>query len=102
MFPKQVKRISQKQENKSAKVLGTRTTPGSGNKWYAKGDSGNSNILVENKFTFKKSYSVKLETLKRLESQAGIKMPVFELQFKPDDDTYIILKREDFLEIWKN
>ena len=96
---KNLKKVSQKQESRSAKVLGTITTPGSGNKWYAKGDSGSSEILVENKFTYKKSYSLKLKELKKLEKQAGVKMPVFEVQFKPGDETYIVLKRIDFLEL---
>ena len=96
-----IKKLSQRQESKSASVLKTITTPSSGNTWYSKGDSQSRYILVENKFTFKKSYSVKLDDLQKVEKQAGIKMPVFEIQFKPSDETYVILKRDDFIEMRK-
>lgn len=94
---RKLKKISQKQESKSAQVYHTITTPGSGNQWYAKGDSAGRELMVENKFTFHKSYTLKLEDLQILERNAKSKMPVFEIQFKPSDKTYVIITRDDFI-----
>lgn len=73
---------SQKQEKKIAESVGGSVTPGSGNKWYAKGDVSSALWLIENKRTDKDSFILKFDTLRRLIVQATLagKKPMLQLE----------------------
>lgn len=59
-----------KKERELISDLGGRGTPGSGNQWFAKGDGDNKLFKFEVKTTEHNSYSLKNETLKKIESEA--------------------------------
>ena len=60
------------QERTVAVDLGGRRQPGSGSAWYAKGDVKTPKYLVECKQTEKKSYSLQLETIRKIEGEAAM------------------------------
>lgn len=83
-------KLGKKSEDKAAKKYGGTTTPASGAMWFAKGDIGvNKDIcgfkglLIENKETSKKSYSLKLAEIDQIEEQALMEdqLPVFRVDF---------------------
>ena len=97
-------------EAKAQEVLRLVGTPGSGNQWYAKGDSvgtdsGNLlDLMVETKSTQNKSYSVRRDWVAEYRKTAMMVDKVFALhiQFqkaggKPQD--YILLELGDFAEM---
>jgi len=80
-----VKKKSQKQERKTAKEIGGRTTPASGAKWHSKGDVKNSNFLIECKTTDKTYYSLTIPIWEKICREArrdGMKTPVMRIDLK--------------------
>ena len=77
---------SAKQERAAADRYGARVVGGSGSTPLSKGDFQKRGLMRgECKFTDKKSYSLKLEDLKKLENEVrGDEGPVFEIQFSSD------------------
>ena len=65
-----VRRKSQKQENRIAKELGGKTTPGSGAQWHSKGDVKAENYLIEAKYTDEAHYPLSLPILTKIEKEA--------------------------------
>lgn len=70
-------------EKRVAKLTGSRRTPASGAKWFAKGDLSNATHLIEIKATARKSYTLKLDTLLKIEREAAAqdREPRFILEF---------------------
>ena len=64
-----VKKKSSKKEQKRAKELGGKAQPGSGNKFYAKGDIKFDDYLVEHKYTDKKSYPLTKEIFLKIDRE---------------------------------
>lgn len=103
------KRLSVKQETRVAEVLKTTLTPGSGSSnWQSKkADSKNSRILVENKYTEKKSFSLKESELAKVRAQAYIQdlEPVFQVSFL-NTNTEVVMITLDFfaylMELYEN
>ena len=58
-------------EKRIAKLTSTRRTPASGARWSAKGDLKSDSELIEVKATAKKSYVLKLATLRKIEQEAA-------------------------------
>lgn len=58
-------------EKRVAKLTGSRRTPASGAKWYGKGDLKNATHLTEVKATARKSYTLSLKTLLKIEREAA-------------------------------
>ena len=80
----------QKSEKKAAKRYGGTLKPASGALWVAKGDisvkkdiMGFRGLLIQNKETSKKSYTLKLEQVKEIEEQALMEdlIPVFRISY---------------------
>lgn len=96
-------RVSKLQEKKAAANYGGKTTPGSGNQWYKKGDVHTDEMIIECKTTAKASYSLKSDDLRKLHTQAILenKMPVFEIHFIDRDMTVVVLDYEDFRDLTK-
>lgn len=87
------------QESRTAKHLGGKLTPGSGNQWHSKGDVSTAEYLVENKDrTESKRYVLKKTDLRTFTLQAFKegKTPVLQIDF--GEDKYVVLRLED----WKN
>ena len=79
-------RRSRVQEKKAAARYGGRVQPASGAMADEKGDiRDHGRIRGECKFTRAKSFSLKLEELKKIESEAvGGELPLFEIEFQRD------------------
>lgn len=88
-----------KHEKDDAKTFSGYRQRGSGNNWYAPGDVKNSDFLIEDKQTDKKSYSVSLKVWNKLYEDAlfSYKMPILSLKIK--DTELVVLAKDDFMEI---
>lgn len=64
-------RLGAAAEKRVAKLTDSRRTPASGARWHSKGDIKNDTDLTEVKATAKKSYSLKLATLRKIEEEAA-------------------------------
>ena len=91
---------SQKHENRIAKAIGGQTTAASGAFWSRTGDVRSTGLLVEHKWTGKKSKTIQSAELKKITTEAIIdgRTPVFGLHL--DGEDYVILLETDFLELW--
>lgn len=70
-------------EKRVAKLTGSRRQPGSGSRWYGKGDLKSQSELIEVKATARKSYILKLATLRKIEREAAAqdRDPLFVIEF---------------------
>jgi hypothetical protein len=91
---------SQKHEKRIAKAIGGQTTAASGAFWSRKGDVRNDSLLIEHKWTGKKSKTIQSAELKKIVTEAIMdgRLPVFGIH--PDEEDYVILMETDFLEMW--
>ena len=93
---KNVKKKSKKQEEKIAKDIGGRTTPGSGALWFAKADVRNDKYLIEAKFTDSNKYQLKYTTWDKIKREAindGLRIPVMQIDIQGSQ--YALLRVED-------
>ena len=91
---------SQKHEKRLAKAIGGQTTAASGAFWSRKGDVRSAGLLVEHKWTGKKSKTISSAELKKITNEALMdgRLPVFGIHL--DGEDYVILLETDFLELW--
>lgn len=90
---------SQKHEKRLAKRLGGTVNAGSGSFWSRKGDVRADGILLEHKYTGKKTYTLKAEDLEKNVMNAVLegRMPIFGIHM--NGKNYMILVEDDLLEI---
>jgi hypothetical protein len=90
---------SQKHEKRIAKAVGGKTTAASGAFWSRKGDVRSDDLLIEHKWTGKKSFSLKAEVLEKIVTEAIIdsRMPVLGISL--NNNNYVLLTEDDFLEM---
>ena len=71
----------------------------SGAFWSRKGDVRNDELLIEHKWTGKKSVTIKSEVLKKITTEAILdsRKPVLGLHL--DGENYVVLLEEDFFEL---
>ena len=91
---------SQKHEKRLAKAVGGQTTAASGAFWSRKGDVRSTELLIEHKWTGKKSKTITSQELTKITNEAIMdsRLPVFGIHL--DGKDYVILLETDFLEIW--
>jgi hypothetical protein len=91
---------SQKHEKRLAKAIGGQTTAASGAFWSRKGDVRGEKLLIEHKWTGKKSKTIQSAELKKIFTEAFMdgRTPVFGIHL--DGEDYVILLETDFLELW--
>ncbi len=91
---------SQKHEKRLAKAVGGQTTAASGAFWSRKGDVRSATLLIEHKWTGKKSKTISSAELKKISDEAIMdgRLPVFGIHL--DGKDYVILMETDFLELW--
>jgi hypothetical protein len=91
---------SQKHERRLAKEIGGSRTAASGAFWSRKGDVRNDDLLIEHKWTGKKSKTIQSVELKKITNEAIMdgRTPIFGIHL--DGEDYVILLETDFLEIW--
>ena len=91
---------SQKHEKRIAKTIGGSTTAASGAFWSRKGDVRNNELLVEHKWTGKKSKTIQSAELKKITNEAIMdgRTPIFGIHL--DGEDYVILLETDLFELW--
>ncbi|GEM_PF-5770127 len=77
------KKISTKREKEIAKDISGQRHVGSGNVWFKRGDASNEFLLIEDKFVISDRYSIKLDIIDKLTSQAHKqgKLPILRFGF---------------------
>ena len=92
---------SQKHEKRLAKAIGGQTTAASGAFWSRKGDVRSSTLLIEHKWTGKKTKTISSAELKKITNEAIMdgRFPVFGIHL--DGEDYVVLLETDFLELWE-
>lgn len=90
---------SQKHEKRLAKKVGGSKTAASGAFWSRKGDVRSHDLLIEHKWTGKKSFSIKALEVEKIVTEAIIdsRMPVFGISL--NNKNYVLLTEDDFLEM---
>jgi hypothetical protein len=91
---------SQKHEKRLAKAIGGQTTAASGAFWSRKGDVRSPTLLIEHKWTGKKTKTISSAELKKITNEAIMdgRLPVFGIHL--DGEDYVVLLETDFLELW--
>lgn len=91
---------SQKHEKRLAKAVGGQTTAASGAFWSRKGDVRSADMLIEHKWTGKKTKTISSAELKKIVLEAIMdgRLPVFGMHL--DGEDYVILMETDFFELW--
>ena len=90
---------SQKHEKRIAKRIGGSRTAASGAYWQRKGDVRSDDLLIEHKYTGKKSFSVKSDVLKKIMREAILDGRIPVLGIHLDGEDYVILTEHDFIEM---
>lgn len=95
-------RESKKHEDRLAKAIGGQRSAGSGAFCSRKGDVRSQDLLIEHKWTGKASVSVKAAVLEKIVKEAILdsRMPV--LGFSLNNENYVLLTEDDFLELRQN
>jgi hypothetical protein len=94
-----INRRSKKQEERTAeKYKGSRNVM-SGAGWVRKNDVRTIDLLVENKFTDKKSYSIVSQEMVKLARTAILEDRIPVLQVDLGGRSYVVLLENDFLEM---
>lgn len=90
---------SQKHEKRIAKAIGGQTTAASGAFWSRKGDVRSADLLIEHKWTGKKTKTISALELEKITNEAIMdgRTPVFGIHLNGED--YVILLETDFLEM---
>ena len=90
---------SQKHEKRIAKAVGGKPTAASGAFWSRKGDVRSDDLLIEHKWTGKKSFSLKSDVLEKIVTEAIIdsRMPILGISL--NNNNYVLLTEDDFLEM---
>ena len=90
---------SQKHEKRLAKAIGGQRTAASGAFWSRKGDVRSPDLLVEHKYTGKKTFTLKALELEKITNEAILdgRTPVFGVHL--NGNNYVILGEDDYLEM---
>lgn len=92
-------RQSQKHEKRLAKLVGGSRNAGSGAFWSRKGDVRSKELLIEHKWTGKKSFSMKSDVLEKIVTEAILDGRTPVLGFSLNNENYVVLTENDFLEL---
>lgn len=90
---------SQYHEKRLEKKLGGKRTAASGAFWSRKGDVRTSDLLIEHKWTGKKSFTVKSDVLEKIFEEAIMDGRTAVLGFHLNGRNYVILEEEDFVDL---
>ncbi len=86
-------------EKSDAKTIGGNRVRGSGNLWYAPGDSSSDVYLQESKQTDKKSYSLSKKRLLKIYEEAlfSYKVPLFSVKIQEVE--VVLMFKEDWVRL---
>ena len=88
---------SLKHEKRLAKVVGGQRNVASGAFWFRKGDVRSDDLLIEHKWTGKKSFTLKSDVLEKITTEALLNSRTPVLGISLNDVNYVILDENDFL-----
>jgi Holliday junction resolvase len=86
-------------EDRLAKKLGGQRTAASGAFWSRKGDVRTEDLLIEHKWTGKKSFTVKSDIIEKIVTEAIMDGRTPVLGISLNGRNYVILEEEDFHEM---
>ena len=90
---------SLKHEKRLAKQIGGSRSAASGAFWSRKGDVRKYELLIEHKWTGKKSVTIKSDVLKKITTEAILDSRIPVLGLHLDGENYVVLVEEDFFEL---
>lgn len=90
---------SQKHEKRLAKRIGGSTNAASGAFWSRKGDVRNAELLIEHKWTGKKSFTLKSEVLEKITTEAIMDGRTPMLGVHLNGKNYVLMLEDDVLEM---
>lgn len=88
---------SLKHEKRLAKAVGGQRNVASGAFWFRKGDVRSQDLLIEHKWTGKKSFTLKSDVLEKITTEALLNSRTPVLGISLNDINYVILDENDFL-----
>jgi hypothetical protein len=89
---------SQSHEKRLAKTLGGKPVAASGAFWSRKGDVRTDDLLVEHKWTGKKSFTLKAEVLEKIVTEAILDGRTPVLGFSLNSRNYVVMDENDFID----
>ena len=95
-------RESKKHEDRLAGLVSGQRSAGSGAFWSRKGDVRSTDLLIEHKWTGKASFTVKATVLEKIVKEAILDSRTPVLGFSLNNNNYIVLTEDDFLELRQN
>jgi len=93
---------SKKHEDRLAKKIGGQRSAASGAFWSRKGDVRSTDLLIEHKWTGKASFTVKAAVLEKIVKEAILDSRTPVLGISLNNENYVILTEDDFLELRHN
>jgi hypothetical protein len=90
---------SRAHEERLARLVGGSRNAGSGAFWSRKGDVRSDDLLIEHKWTGKKSFTMKSSVLEKIVEEAILDGRTPVLGFSLNNENYIVLTEDDFLEM---
>lgn len=89
-------RQSQRHERRLADKYDGQRSAASGAFWSRKGDVRTDRYLIEHKVTGKKSFSIRADILRKIETEAILDSRIPVLAFSLEGTNYVILKEDDW------
>ncbi|CAB4128939.1 hypothetical protein UFOVP225_109 [uncultured Caudovirales phage] len=90
---------SLKHEKRLAKAVGGQRNVASGAFWFRKGDVRSQDLLIEHKWTGKKSFTLKSDVLEKITTEALLDSRTPVLGISLNDVNYVVMDENDFLTI---
>lgn len=92
---------SRKHEDRIAKLVDGQRTAASGAFWQRKGDIRNEDLLIEHKWTGKKSFTLSSDVLEKIVKEAILDYRVPVLGISLNSKNYVLLTEDDFIEMYE-
>ena len=88
---------SLKHEKRLAKAVGGQRNVASGAFWFRKGDVRSQDLLIEHKWTGKKSFTLKSDVLEKITTEALLDSRTPVLGISLNEVNYVVMDENDFL-----
>lgn len=89
-----------KKEKSDRELFGGRIQTGSGNQWAQPGDIKTSNLLIDSKYTSRKSFSITKEIWDKLYEEALLSFRYPMLSLKIQDIELVVMGKDDFMKLF--
>lgn len=88
---------SKKHEKRLANLVNGKRNAASGAFWSRKGDVRSDDLLIEHKWTGKKSFTMKSDVLEKIVTEAILDGRTPVLGFSLNNNNYVVLEEHDFM-----